>query len=330
MSGASVLLRSRFSDSQVTSETVSNKEVTSAQLLTMSVPIMSVPSQEHLTTIRAIGLAFLLGFLGSCIPQRSSPPSPIPRTQQPKPPTVSSTIDSVLLESTYLPGRVQYTIQLQTVTEATPADEAHPPDSTQTTGIAVVEFVAYSIAESSASISVDSLRLTTTGSTSQQLRTHASQALIDLRTSRVSALLPVIDPLKTCTSETADAPISGIELIPRIPLPVSLSWADTTQLHVCRNGVLLTIQRVSTYHSISRNLLTRSSRATIVGSGIQWNQAVTITGQGIGEDTISLGNTSPRRIDQISGRSRLDISFTSTLRTQHFTQTTTTVLTRQQ
>jgi hypothetical protein len=69
--------------------------------------------------------------------------------------------------------------------------------------------------------------------------------------------------------------------------------------------------------------IVRTTEVLITGSGSQWQQPVEASGHGTAVDTLMI-SISRSRLQSISGFTQLEMSFKSALRSQRFTQTTTT------
>jgi hypothetical protein len=140
---------------------------------------------------------------------------------------------------------------------------------------------------------------------------------------------------QACTQENNDGPFHGDEITPAIPSSSAQLWADSSTYSVCRGGVLLRFARVASYRrdtvsasQISDSLarVFRVVDLVVAGTGSQWQQVVEATGHGTSVDTLMI-YTRRLQLQSISGTSRLELSFKSPLRLQHFVQTTTTRIT---
>lgn len=140
---------------------------------------------------------------------------------------------------------------------------------------------------------------------------------------------------QACVQGKDDGPFHGDEITPSIPLSSAQFWADSSTYSVCRGGVSFRFARVASYRrdtvstrqvgdSLMRVL--RSVDLVAVGTGFQWQQPIEATGHGISIDTLMI-HTKQMQLQSISGIGRLELSFKSALRLQHFVQTTTTQIT---
>ena len=129
----------------------------------------------------------------------------------------------------------------------------------------------------------------------------------------------------SCDINTREAVVRTDEVIPTVLANHRETWNDTLDRRICRAGIQLEAHRVTTYQidsTASRFQLLRRTRTTFTGRGAQWNQPVEASGQSTSEDTLVLEMTGQRRIQQIRGSTRLELSFRSQLRNQEFQQMT--------
>jgi hypothetical protein len=258
----------------------------------------------------------------SCIPSSS-----------PRRPTLATTNDSTRIihdslgakrgsvETLYSTGQVKYQLELHSVVQTVPPDESHGPDTTQVRAFATLDFSSRDSLQADVTVLIDSARFATAGSASQPLPTSKVHLVLNQHTGQT---VPSVEPLSTCEVQKLDVPFSGFEILPHISLPLKTNWADTVDLQICRAGINVRVRRFSTYTTTRRDPnqeIVRVGHAVISGTGKQWDQPVTVTGDGTSTDTISLGTTVPLRIDTIRGTANLEIVFASPLRTQHFQQT---------
>jgi hypothetical protein len=111
-------------------------------------------------------------------------------------------------------------------------------------------------------------------------------------------------------------------------LRTGTSWADSSSYVVCRDGIPLraTVHRVfrvsGTTERDGRILIgiSRTSHTTIQGAGVQFGEAVAITGEGAGQLSYELDPGSGE-VAGADGNSTLDLSLRSRLRTQLVRQT---------
>jgi hypothetical protein len=151
----------------------------------------------------------------------------------------------------------------------------------------------------------------------------------------VAGKITVGRTVQACTQESDNGPFHGDEITPSIPSRGAPLWADSSTYSACRGGVLLRFARVATYRrdtasaSQLSDSLARVFRAVdlvVVGTGSQWQQAIEATGHGTSADTLII-HTKRSLLQSVSGTGRLELSFKSALRLQHFVQTTTTRIT---
>jgi hypothetical protein len=269
-----------------------------------------------------LSLALLVLDTVCCTSARTNGRSPIPATQP-----ANATIDSLgsksaTPETIYGPGQLQFALRLEAIIRAT-GDTLHQPDSSQMTALATVLFRNGERNSIDAIIAIDSIRRFFPGNTSQAFPNQELAFTINQESGH--PIPKTSSAQNNCDTDTTQVPFSGVELLPTIPLLPRASWVDTSNIHVCRGGARLTLQRVSAYQLLpgeSPTRITRKSQVTVTGTGRQWNQPVQVTGDGISSDTIWLTTTHPRRLDRLDSTSQLNVSFRSSLRVQAFQQTT--------
>ena len=227
----------------------------------------------------------------------------------------------------YQPGQLRYRLQISSVVQLTTGDSVQRTDSTRVTGNLDVVFSSVPGRDQiAAQIQPDSISLTTGGGTSVSIAAAMPLTFqIDQPTSRVT-----VDNAtnSTCDQDvTQHSPFLGTEVLPNIQPQFATPWVDTSTTTTCRGGVLLTLIRVATYAPLDTTNNTyrilRSTQLTMNGVGHQWNQQVNVRGQGAATDTLYLSG-SPLRLQQITGGSYLRLQFHAPLKTQDFSQNTTT------
>jgi len=233
--------------------------------------------------------------------------------------------------STYTPGRLQYYLQTFSVVHVTAGDSLHRADSTHLTGILTATLAAGRAHNTViAHVQSDSVSVATGSGTSIPLPPSESLTFtIDTQTGRVVPANQEVP--RDCTTGSADSsPIYGREVLPTIHTRVAQTWIDTLYTSTCRGGALLTIARIASYTQLpSRDSVLQFLRLTqfqITGNGHQWNQKIEVSGEGTAADTLHVSG-SPLRLQEVSGSSQTKFSFRTQLRTQDFTQTSTTRIT---
>jgi hypothetical protein len=277
----------------------------------------------------------VVGLLCACATQRPRTETPV--STNPNPVKSQDSIRTSKLDdaSIYQPGDVRYTLQLNSVVQTTMGDSVPRVDSSRLTAILSAK---YSLVPQSRFVR----GVMTTDSVTLWTLTNANAPAVVLPNQSYSM---DIDPLagkiavghttQACTQEKDDGPFHGDEITPSIPTTGAQLWADSSTYSVCRGGVLFRFARVASYRRDtasapqSSDSLARVFRAVdlvVVGTGSQWQQPIEATGHGTSVDTLMI-HTKRLQLESVSGTGRLELSFKSALRLQHFVQTTTTRIT---
>jgi len=232
-------------------------------------------------------------------------------------PSISSTL--------YQPGELHYDLQIFSVVQAFGGDSTHRADSSRIGGIITTSFTTGPERNVvTARVQSDSLSLTAGSGTSVPLpNTGQFVFAIDTRTGHIMPNSQ--EMLQDCSQAGPESsPLYGREVIPAIRSKVDV-WNDTLQSSACRGGVVLSVRRIVSYKQSADSTLRlfRSTQFHITGSGHQWGQKIEVSGEGTSRDTLRMGG-SPLRIQGVVGSSQATFVFRSPLRTQEFTQTTTT------
>ena len=260
----------------------------------------------------------------------SAPASPRKGTVTPAPEAVAS--DSAKPRFSprfiYQPGQLRYRLQISSVVQLTAGDSVQRTDSTRMTGNLSVVFSSVTGRDQiAAQVQPDSISLTAGSGTSVSIAPGTPITFqIDQPTGRVT--VDKATQNSTCDQDAVQhSPFSGSEVLPNIQPQFAASWVDTSTTTTCRGGVLLTLIRVATYAPLDTTdntyRILRSTQLTVNGVGHQWNQQVNVRGQGAATDTLYLGG-SQLRLQQITGGSYLRLQFHAPLKTQDFSQNTTT------
>jgi hypothetical protein len=237
--------------------------------------------------------------------------------------------------SVFKTGQLQYHFQQSAIVQAlTPNDSIHRVDTTRTTAVISVTFGSVETRASvGARIQIDSGSTTTGSDTSVPISSSIPLLFsIDTVTGHITPTnLPNTNVTQNCTSDSTEHVILGFEVLPPVFSTGSTAWSDTLESNVCRGATLLRIVRIASYTwntsgQPNRELL-RTTRVGVQGSGIQWQQIISVTGEGSATDTLWFdpvdGST---RLQQVRGSSRLQIRFRSPMRVQDFVQTAQTQL----
>ena len=291
------------------------------------------PQRRYLGITRLLLSLTSTALTTSCTTSRPlvSPPTSVPREPVNSRADLSG-LTSVNQQSIFSPGQLEYAIQVQAVVQALPPDSMHTPDSTHTVAAATMMFETNSPNKITATISIDSIHQSIQGTASESLPRQYFQFSINPEGTLISSQRDRVNTEEKCTAHTQQAPFSGFELLPHIPIPLRPTWTDTTDVHTCRDGLSILFHRISNYQHISEdsaNRITRSTQVVVTGNGKQWNQSVNVAGTGLAVDTIWLSSSGTLRLQQIRGSSHLDLTFRSPLRIQHFEQTASLFITHQ-
>jgi hypothetical protein len=241
----------------------------------------------------------------------------------------TTTAGTDFLATTFGPGEERFSAQITSSVELL-GDSTTRVDSTYLKSQIAVTFATREDASHvTATVHIDSASMRSSNAIAAvTLSSQSSVFKIDRRTGQVK--LEVTDPRTSCTEGGTAVPFSGIEVLPIIRrLEPASTWVDTTSTQVCRGTVLLSVRRIATY-TVANKVRTnsaqifRSVQVTVNGSGTQWSQKVTVSGNGIASDTLFFGSLG--RLERVSGTSRLTLVFRSAFRTQQFLQTATTTV----
>jgi hypothetical protein len=279
----------------------------------------------------AVWQLIIIGLLCACTTQRPRTETPVftnPSPVRSQDSLRTSKLDNV---SIYQPGDTRYTLQLKSVVQTTMGDSIPRVDSSRLTTILSAK---YSPVSQSRLIH----GVMTTDSVTLWTFTNGSGSTVVLPNQSYSLQIePLIGKIiighmtQACTQENTDGPFHGDEITPSIPASGVQLWADSSTYSVCRGGVLLRFARVASYRrdtvstsQVSDSLIRvfRAVDLVAVGTGSQWQQAIEATGHGTSVDTLTI-DTKRLRLQSVSGTGRLELSFKSALRSQHFVQTTT-------
>ena len=236
----------------------------------------------------------------------------------------------------YQPGMAQYDYRSVSTIQLLANDSTARTDSTQVTAVLTATFSTVSgrqIIE--ATLKADSI-LVVTQPLSTPLSSFQTQFIplqLDPATGRFLSPRPVVTE---CNQATLDFIFHGDEVIPAIRNTNKSAppWTDTTASQICRGGMRIQSTRVSRY-SIDQSFPSVTSTTQLVritdirmsGTGVQWQQAVQVSGEGTSIDTLVITGTPPR-VQQLSGTSQLLLEFRSAMMTQRFLQTSTASITK--
>jgi hypothetical protein len=227
----------------------------------------------------------------------------------------------------YQPGQLRYRLQVSSTVQLMAGDSVQRSDSTRVTGnFNVVLSSVPGRDRIAAQIQPDSISLTA-GSGTSVSTAPAAPITFQINQPTGRATVDKATQNSTCDQDAQHSPFSGSEVLPNIQPQFVTSWVDTSTTTTCRGGVLLTLRRVATYTPLdtadNTYRILRSTQLTVNGVGHQWNQQVNVRGEGAATDTLYLSG-SPLRLQQMTGGSYLRLQFQAPLKTQDFSQNTTT------
>jgi hypothetical protein len=300
-------------------------------------PAQLPQSEDSMRQPMPVWQSIIVGLLCACATQRPRTETPISTNPNPllsRDSVHTSKVDNV---SIYQPGNARYTLQLKSVVQTTMGDSIPRVDSSRVTAVLSAR---YSLVPQSRFVRgvmmTDSVTLwtfTSIGTPAVVLPNQSYSMDID----PLAGKIVVGHIVQACTQQNDDGLFRGDEITPSIPSSGVQLWADSSTYSVCRGGVLFRFARVASYRRDTVSVpqagdsLARVFRAVdlvAVGTGSQWQQAIEATGHGTSVDTLII-HTKRMQLQSISGTGRLELSFKSALRLQHFVQTTTTRITAQ-
>jgi len=275
----------------------------------------------------------ILSVISACTaqkPQIVSTPIPSGPNAQSRSDSLGTPVRSAL--TIYQPGDVQYTVQMKSIVQVVMGDSIPRVDSSHLRAVLSAKYVATPQSRFiRATVVADSVVLSTfaasTGTTALPNQSYSMD--VDPTSGRGT----VARSVSSCSQDVIEAPFHGDEVVPTVPSNSATQfWADTTNYSACRGGVSLRFTRVSNYQRDTVTVgtaaealaqIVRTTEVLITGSGSQWQQPVEASGHGTAVDTLMI-SVSRSRLQSISGFTQLEMSFKSALRSQRFTQTTTT------
>jgi hypothetical protein len=195
-------------------------------------------------------------------------------------------------------------------------------DTVTTSSLVTITLTA--VADTVATMSVDSLQVASTG-----MVRRASDAL----TRGVSALVVLSGGRPRITGDSATAcaaerPLAGLlpELLPLLPVPLipDAQWSDTLSVTTCRAGLPVTTVTMVTYRLLTgmdstSMLLERHAVIRAAGGATLREQQVTLSGSGTSE-SLAVVLVSARRLQSWRGTQSLDLELTNGQQTRRFTQ----------
>lgn len=274
-----------------------------------------------------------LVLISSCVKQQTSRPIPStePPSRIPTAPTDSNRVFS-LLAGVYASGLVQYNYSRISSIRSVFGDSLPRTDSTHTTAVLTA---AYSplLSGRGFRVVVQADSIATIPSTTSAYFTQVDTVVVEERTGH--SIISRSDSV--CSQSASERLFHGDELAPAIPASASpaRSWADSTTRNICRGGIQIAVRRTARYRfststpTSNQNDSTQLIRITEMemrGIGSQWQQQVEVRGRGTAIDTLTIAH-STHRLVRVSGESRAELEFRSTLRIQRFEQTVRTTIT---
>jgi hypothetical protein len=275
----------------------------------------------------------ILSVISACTaqkPQIVSTPIPSGPNAQSRSDSLGTPVRSALM--IYQPGDVQYSVQMKSIVRVVMGDSIPRVDSSHLTAVLSAKYLA--VPQSRfvrATVVADSVALSTYagGAGTTTLPNQSYSMDVDPTSGRVT----VARSVSSCSQDGIEGPFHGDEVVPTVPSNSAMQfWADTTNYSACRGGVALRFTRVSNYQRDTVTVgtavevlarIVRTTEVLIAGSGSQWQQPVEASGHGTAVDTLVI-SVSRSRLQSISGSGQLEMNFKSALRSQRFTQATTT------
>ena len=261
----------------------------------------------------------------ACTPATRQPTVDKPEPKSQKPITTDSSMGRDVYATPYAPGRLQYDLQIFSVTRVLAGDSAHRSDSTHVIGL-ITTTLAGGFRGNTATARVESDSVAVIRGTGTSVPLRASEPLrftIDTQTGEVKPTNQV--RLDNCSKDDFESsPIDGREVLPTIhTVATQNTWIDTLSTFTCRGGALLRITRVASYARLqspdSTLHIARITQFQITGNGQQWNQKIEVSGDGTSADTLHLGGF-PLRLQVVAGSSQTRLVFKTELRLQEFIQ----------
>lgn len=255
------------------------------------------------------------------------------RQQDPAPSTVlvppdsslpASIATSIGFSGAFKPGTIKYDYRTSSVVRVTAGDSVSRIDSISVTALVSVVLTNQQPGEIVRGvINIDSIALQFGSTLPRLLRSQHDTVLIHIIPGRITRQLGFHS---ACSIDAEEAIISITDVFPSLPIQLKNSvWADTTQRETCRGGTHLQVYQIAHYQvdsaSAAPRRLVRTTTGVFSGRGLQWNQAVEVSGQSSSVDTLLVDPTT-ERLSQLSGTIQLELDFRSKFRTQHFAQST--------
>ena len=246
---------------------------------------------------------------------REPPPSNNPTSVRP-----AGTIKLSPLQI-YEPGRLRYQVELKSVIQPVSGDSIHQADSIQARAVIAATF-DNDKNNITARIEIDSTVLQSLNSVSTVLASRRFLFRINRETGQV--LQDSVRRNRCVDTTDATSLFSGTEVLPTIDFSQSRSWTDSSEIQTCRGNIAIILSRRASYVILNQDStdiqILRVTHVVLTGTGSQWNQRVSVSGQGIATDTLALVRS---RLIHVSGSSQLKLHFQSSLRSQEYVQTIT-------
>lgn len=275
----------------------------------------------------------------SCVPARpgakAEPDSVLPRPNQ----TADSNNAQTLVSSTFSPGVITYSYRNSSTIQSTAGDSIPRVDSVQVLARLAIEFHPLSVQKLiPVVVHIDSLQVAPApNGSSSAVQTAVLQPRVEknLVVDPTTGRIVFSHEQARCTQQAQEPVVQGNETLPSIPprVPTTTSWTDTTVRQLCRGGITLRITQVADYQLITQtsgsnisHIIVRNTHSQISGDGSQWQQIVQATGQSLATDSFFIARSNSR-IVQVSGITRLELSFQSERRNQQFLQVSQTQIT---
>ena len=228
----------------------------------------------------------------------------------------------------YQAGSIRYDYRLTSTVQTIAGDSIPRTDSVRITAVLTAAFNGDPTQRvTDATLTADSIIVATQPGTTvpSSLQTQFVPLRVDRQTGQVTSPRAV---LAECTQETQDIVFHGDEVVPAVLREgsASRSWADTSTSELCRGGLRVQLTRIARYRidpptptQPAQTTIIRVTDVRVTGNGLQWQQPVQVSGDGVAVDTLFVGGVPPR-LRQLSGQSHMELEFRSPIKIQRFLQ----------
>ena len=264
---------------------------------------------------------FLLVPMAACSTYTGQPTHTVPSSPVTQPSSVAGPSPTAYSVNVFHPGRVGYHLTITSLVESVSSDSVARRDSMHLTSFISATFTTSATQKTiDASLQVDSSQLVLAANQIRRFGMTEYSYTIDPGSGQVRRIGTLARPV--CGMEETN-PVTGEEILPRLPTVAMWprAWNDSTQLELCRAGILFQGVRTATYQwnstadSTKPIQIIRWTYLTLSGRGSQWMQPVEGTGSGASVDTFLVSRVQSRVV-QLSGQAQLEVKFTSRFQNQ--------------